>query len=173
MWKSGKGAGTKHLAGLNKLPRDDPELKRIIDELINPAQEEIRWDFPAMVERSALAHMIRTAEQSGIRLIIARHKARPYAEDPDFETDEMRKYTADLAQYLKSHGVHFLDYTHHPELKLEHYGKGSHLKRSTGRPIWTAAMAADLKAILDRPEEVHIILHGNSVISNQPGFFTL
>jgi len=106
------------------------------------------WDFNKAVEHSFLPYMIDIAKESGYQLVVVRHKARVYAEDPTWEQPQHRKYGEDMAAYLASKDIVFLDYTYNPELKLEHYKNGDHLDRTLGRPIWTRLLGEDLKAIL-------------------------
>lgn len=136
------------------------ELERLVKERayaeITP--EEERWNFDQLVESSFLPLMIETARKAGIQLIVVRHRSRAEA---DGRTNGVVRYTAEMANYLKGHGVHFLDYSHLTELTPEHYALGDHLNRGEGRAIWTRALAADLNKLLADPSKIHIILHND------------
>jgi hypothetical protein len=125
-----------------------PEWKYRYDQPEGPPYDCYYWDFNKAVETSFLPHQIELAKKGGYQLVIARYKSRSYADDPNWEPPEVKKFGEDLTRYLKEHGVIFLDYAFHPDIKPEHYGKGDHLTRTVGRPIWTHLVAEDLKAIL-------------------------
>ncbi len=112
-----------------------------------PPPKSYWWDFPKAVKTSILPLTIEAAGKNGFHLVIARHKSRKDAETPDWATAEVKKYEEDLASYLHKNGAIFLDYSHRPELKKEHYSRGDHLNEA-GRVIWTRLMADDLRAIL-------------------------
>jgi hypothetical protein len=52
-----------------------------------------------------------------------------------------------LRNYLEKQGVHFFDYSVHPEITLEMYGKGSHFNER-GRSAWPRLVAEDLKQVI-------------------------
>lgn len=113
-----------------------------------PPTDGYFWDFPKAIKTSFLPAMIELAKEGGYQLIYVRHKSRIYAEKPDWETPEVKKYDEDLAAYLQANRVIFLDYVHRPELTADLYAVGDHLNREAGRTIWTNLMAKDLQAVL-------------------------
>ncbi len=122
------------------------DTKWDVDEL--PPFDGYWWDFNKAVKKSFLPSMVLFAKQQGYKLVIARYKSRKYAEEPNWEPPQVKKYGEDLAAYLHANGVPFLDYVHHPALTKDLYAKGDHLDQETGKPVWTGLMAEDLKAIL-------------------------
>jgi hypothetical protein len=112
-----------------------------------PDFEDYFWDFDKSVGTSFLPDMLQLAKESGYKLILVRHKSRANADNPLWETPRLKEYGDKLAAWCRDNNVVFLDYSNHPDLRPEHYASGDHLSRKTGRPIWTAMMAADLKAV--------------------------
>ncbi len=125
-----------------------PKWEYRYDGKEGPPYDSYYWDFSRAVKTSFLPHMIEQARKGGYKLVILRYKSRKYAEDPGWEPPQVKKYGQDITRYLHENGVIFLDYVYRPELKVEHYGKGDHLRKDIGRPIWTRLMADDLNAIL-------------------------
>ena len=99
------------------------------------------------MKTSLLTDRIQAAKDDGYKLVIVRHKSRKFAEEPNWEPPQVKKYGREMAAYLQRQGIVFLDYEHQPELTIKHYANGDHLNRA-GKAIWTKLMAEDLKAIL-------------------------
>lgn len=132
---------------------DEPVLDKIAyggPALEKEAQSRPEFqDFGANVESSFLPHMIEVAKRKGFKLVVTRHKSRPFAENlAEANTPVCQKYRKDIAAYITERGQVFLDYELEPALKIEHYGNGSHLNRGEGRATFTRLLAEDIKALL-------------------------
>ena len=124
----------------------ESELKALMLSLTDPDQKP--YNFSGNLEKSFLPLIVRRAKEAGIKLIVLRYKTIEFGEErPGVYSDKAMKYAAELAAYLKKEGVPFVDYTLHPEITLDMYGKGSHFNE-LGRAAWTRLVAADLKRFL-------------------------
>ena len=145
------GASKKEIDALRN--GDEPVLDRLaygVPALEKEAQSRPEFqDFKANVEKSFLPHMLEIAKRKGFTLAVTRHKSRSFAENlAEANTPVAQKYRKEMAAYISERGQVFLDYELEPELKIEHYGNGSHLNRGEGRATWTRLLAEDVKALL-------------------------
>ena len=84
-------------------------------------------DFDRDVDRSVLPLMIRDAQEAGIRLCFVRVQRRPVGNRPPEQSRSLRRYVADLRDYVESRGAILIDDTGDPALPLEMYDDGDHV----------------------------------------------
>jgi hypothetical protein len=89
------------------------------------------FDFQASVDSSLLPSMIRHAKEAGVELVFVRIQKRPTKEGPPVQSPALQGYIAQLQSYLARNGAGFYDFTGDPELTLDHYLDGDHI-----RPEW-------------------------------------
>ena len=65
--------------------------------------------------------------------------------------EELEKTVKQQRDYLDESKIPLIDYTENCRIKEEHYGKGDHLNRSSGRRLFISLLANDLSrnALLD------------------------
>lgn len=89
------------------------------------------FDFAGKVETSLLPSMIDLARNAGVELVFVRVQRRPTPTGPRVEAEELQTYLAQLKDYLAFKGAGFYDFTGDPELTLDRYLDGDHI-----RPEW-------------------------------------
>jgi len=94
------------------------------------------YDFDARLPHSLLPSMIKLAKDAGIALVFVRVQRRPTPYGPPAQTPELVRYVAKLQGYLAGNGVGFYDFTGDPELTLDHYLDGDHI-RAAWKPAST------------------------------------
>jgi hypothetical protein len=92
------------------------------------------YDFDAALPRSLLPSMVTLARHAGIQLVFVRVQRRPTVDGPPSQRPELVRYIARLKDYLAGNGAGFYDFTGDPELTLDHYMDGDHIRES-----WRAA----------------------------------
>ena len=110
--------------------------------LYTPAQ----LDFKRQVDKSFLPEMIRLTKERGIQLIVVRIKNQ-MAGTGNSETPAIRRYIADLSDYLDEQGVTFLDYGRDPRLGNEYFKDVLHLNPE-GEIVFTEILAEQLNEVL-------------------------
>jgi hypothetical protein len=101
-------------------------------------------DFDARLPKSLLPSMIKLAKDAGIELVFVRVQRRPLVNGPPPQSAELTRYIGGLKQYLAAQGVGFYDFTGDPELTLDHYLDGDHI-RSEWKPESTDLFLRRLK----------------------------
>jgi hypothetical protein len=89
--------------------------------------DKSHFDFASKVETSLLPSMIKLANDAGVQLVFVRVQRRPTRTEPA----ELKTYLAQLEDYVTFKGAGFYDFTGDPELTLDHYLDGDHI-----RPEW-------------------------------------
>jgi hypothetical protein len=89
------------------------------------------YDFDARLPQSLLPSMIRLAKDAGIELVFVRVQRRPLADGPPPQSTQLMRYMGSLKHYFFTQHVGFYDFTGDPELTLDHYLDGDHI-----RPDW-------------------------------------
>lgn len=89
------------------------------------------FDFAGTVETSLLPSMLKLAKEAGVELVFVRVQRRPTPAGPRAESEELRIYLAQLKDYVTYKGAGYHDFTGDPELTLDHYLDGDHI-----RPEW-------------------------------------
>jgi hypothetical protein len=104
-------------------------------------------DFDHYVDRSVLPLMLRDARAAGITLCFVRVQRRPIGHRPPEQSAALVRYIADLRAYVESQGGVFHDDTGDPNLPLEMYEDGDHV-REDWRPRYTENLYQRLHARL-------------------------
>lgn len=100
-------------------PMEAADLATLIDR---------QTDFDYYVSRSVLPLMLRDARNAGITLCFVRVQRRPIGHRPPEQSPALQEYIARLREYIAANGGVFRDDTGDPELTLEMYDDGDHLK---------------------------------------------
>lgn len=86
------------------------------------------YDFDGMVRNSLLPSMLQMAKDRGVELVFVRVQRRPSGNGPPRQPEELRRYIGKLQQYLHDHGARFYDFTGDPEIGLDDYLDGDHIR---------------------------------------------
>jgi len=86
------------------------------------------YDFDARLPKSLLPSMIAVAKGAGIPLVFVRVQRRPTLSGPPPQPPQLTEYIERLRRYLHKEGVGFYDFTGDPELTLDHYLDGDHIR---------------------------------------------
>jgi hypothetical protein len=123
----GAPAGRKYdeLFDLDKLRSIEADDTAFGDEGIT------QFDFDARVGTSLLPSMVRMAKAAGVSLVFVRVQRRPTKDGAPAQSSELQAYISKLRAYFAANGVEFYDFTGDPELTLDHYLDGDHI-----RPEW-------------------------------------
>ncbi|MDH3349414.1 MAG: hypothetical protein OEM02_15110 [Desulfobulbaceae bacterium] len=121
--------------------------ERLNKDLVNQSQLQAESFKNSKMEerkftptRSFLPHMIEESKKLGVKIFFVRVK-RLRDLDPEAEPEEVKQYINQLSSYLAEENIPFLDFTHQPGLKKEHYIRGDHLTRGAGRTLFTRLLA--------------------------------
>lgn len=106
-------------------------------DLLNAVDRETDFDY--FVDRSVLPLMLRDAKAAGITLCFVRVQRRPLGGRPPEQSQALRRYVEKLKAYVESRGAIFHDDTGDPNLPLEMYDDGDHVKLE-----WTARYTENL-----------------------------
>jgi hypothetical protein len=140
------GLGTKWEKPTLEALGDDTELEELMLSLTDPDLKV--YDFGGNLEKSFLPIIVQRAKEAGIQLVVLRYKTIEFAEErPGIHNENLTTYAAEMAAYFEREGIPLVDYTLHPGLTLDLYGKGSHFNEQ-GRAVWTRIVAADLERVL-------------------------
>jgi hypothetical protein len=104
--------------------------------------------FAAEVEESVLPLMLRDASRAGLRLCFVRVQRRPSGGRPPAESPALRRYVADLREYIEAHGAVFHDDTGDPAMTIDLYGDGDHIA-THAREKYSTLFFNRLKAIFN------------------------
>jgi hypothetical protein len=104
------------------------------DDAATDQNDASLYDFDAALPGSLLPSMIGLAKEAGIQLVFVRVQRRPTAHGPPPQRPELVHYIARLERYLAANGAGFYDFTGDPELTLDHYIDGDHI-----RATWKSA----------------------------------
>ena len=105
------------------------------------------FDFQSRVEKSYLPAMIQLAKDNDVTLSFVRIKRRKVARGIA-EPPRLKRYIADLEQYLDENEVNFFDYTYEPSITFDLYDVGDHLKYPEGANVMTELLAEDMMNVL-------------------------
>jgi hypothetical protein len=106
----------------------NPELfgeRQLMEEDLS-IQSRDSLKFSKWIDRSFLPPIIQIAREKGIRLILVRMKRRSQAMG-ETESESLLAYVNDLREYLAREQVTFIDFSHDPRIRIEHYGRGDHI----------------------------------------------
>jgi hypothetical protein len=140
-------------------------LRRRVNEIFDPVKlrEEIMnesaevtnekpEEFTADPKQNFLAHMVETAKQAGLPLCFVREKRYPLPDGTTPQTEDIRRYTADLRHWVESHGCAFIDLTNDPKPDQTMYTKpGDDHIRKGAKEEATKIYAEKLRPLLRQP----------------------
>jgi len=109
-------------------------------------RKDSEWDFEGQVENSFLPDMIQLAQKNGIQLVFVRGKNARMMNLAD-ETEAMRLYFQQMAEYFSRQDVIYLDFSHTPQLTLDMFLDRIHLNPS-GQKVFTRLVAEALSALI-------------------------
>jgi len=84
-------------------------------------------DFARDVDRSVLPLIMALSREHGLPVCFVRVQRRPVDNQPPTQSPALRRYVADLRQWIESNGAFFHDDTGDPELTLDLYSDGDHV----------------------------------------------
>ncbi|MCI5145657.1 MAG: hypothetical protein D3923_09020 [Candidatus Electrothrix sp. AR3] len=105
---------------------------------------EYKGQMQFLPKKTFLEPIIRLCHDRGISLVLIRVKRRRDLQAGQ-QPLKLLTYMAALKKYFKKNGVYLIDYTENQSIKLQHFGRGDHLNRQSGRQLFTSMLAADLK----------------------------
>jgi hypothetical protein len=118
-------------------PFELSQMKNIegADDFATASRDELfNDDFDARLPQSLLPSMVNLAKDAGITLVFVRVQRRPTLKGPPPQSPQLIRYVAKLRAYLIGNGAGFYDFTGDPELTLDRYLDGDHI-----RADWKAA----------------------------------
>ena len=114
------------------------------------AVDRAQADFAKMLPSSILPPLVRLARANNLRVCFVRARRRPNADgSPAPQPEYLRKYVADLAAWIASQGMLFIDDTPDARLTLDLYEDGDHMKRSA-RPYYTELFNEKVQLLLKK-----------------------
>ena len=124
--------------------------EEIMDESAQVSAEEPE-EFTADPRRNFLPHMVETAKQAGLLLCFVREKRYPQPDGITTQTEDIARYTADLARWVESQGCLFVDLTDNPRPDQSMYTKpgDDHIRREA-KPAATKIYAEKIRPLLRR-----------------------
>lgn len=107
--------------------------------------------FSADPRKNFLPHIVETAAKAGIRLCFVRVRPYPGPENKFQESDELRRYVAQLRNWIESRGCAFIDVTGNQKLSPDMYLRpGDDHIGPWARERATKIYAAELRPLLSR-----------------------
>lgn len=132
-----------HVFSENALNRKLVGERQLIEEDLS-IQSRDSLQFSKWIDRSFLPPIIQIAREKGIRLILVRMKRRREAMGGT-ESESLLAYVNDLREYLAREQVTFIDFSHDPRIRIEHYGGGDHISSEIlFTPMLAEAIRPDL-----------------------------
>jgi hypothetical protein len=124
--------------------------EEIMDESAQVSAEEPE-EFSADPRRNFLPHIVETAKQAGLLLCFVREKRYPQPDGITPQTEDIARYTADLARWVESQGCLFVDLTDNPRPDQSMYTKpgDDHIRREA-KPAATKIYAEKIRPLLTR-----------------------
>jgi hypothetical protein len=124
--------------------------EEIMDESAQVSAEEPE-EFTADPRRNFLPHIVETAKQAGLLLCFVREKRYPQPDGITPQTENIARYTADLARWVESQGCLFVDLTDNPRPDQSMYTKpgDDHIRREA-KPAATKIYAEKIRPLLTR-----------------------
>lgn len=122
--------------------------EEIMDESAQVSAEEPE-EFTADPRRNFLPHIVETAKQAGLLLCFVREKRYPQPDGITPQTEDIARYTADLARWIESQGCLFVDLTDNPRPDQSMYTKpgDDHIRREA-KPAATKIYAEKVRPLL-------------------------
>lgn len=132
-----------HVFSENALNRKLVGERQLMEENLSGLPKD-SLEFSKWIDRSFLPPIIQIAREKRIRLILVRMKRRSQAMG-ETESESLLTYVNDLRKYLAWEQVTFIDFSHDPRIRIEHYGGGDHLSSERlFTPMLAEAIRPDL-----------------------------
>ncbi len=124
--------------------------EEIMDESAQVSAEEPE-EFTPDPRRNFLPHIVETAKQAGLLLCFVREKRYPRPDGITPQTEDIARYTANLARWVESQGCLFVDLTDNPRPDQSMYTKpgDDHIRREA-KPAATKIYAEKIRPLLTR-----------------------
>jgi hypothetical protein len=98
------------------------------DDAASGPDDSALYDFAARLPQSLLPSMVKVAKDAGIKLVFVRVQRRPLPDGPPPQSAQLTRYIGALQRYLAGEGVGYYDFTGDPELTLDRYLDGDHIR---------------------------------------------
>jgi hypothetical protein len=147
-------AGSERIGPLRRQVNQifDPVKLReeIMDESAQVSAEPAE-EFSADPRGNFLPHIVATAKEVGLPLCFVREKRYPLPDGTTPQSEEIRRYTADLARWVESQGCLFIDLTNNPKPDQSMYTKpgDDHIRREA-KAAATKIYADKIRPLLSR-----------------------
>jgi hypothetical protein len=130
----------------------DPVMLR--DEIMDESAQvnaEPPEEFSADPRRNFLPHIVETAKQAGLTLCFVREKRYPRPDGTTPQTEDIARYTADLARWVENQGCLFVDLTSNltPDQSMYTKPGDDHIRREA-KPAATKIYAEKIRPLLAR-----------------------
>ncbi len=140
-------------------------LRRRVNEIFDPVKlrEEIMdesaevsgekpEEFSADPKRNFLPHIVETAQKAGLQLCFVREKRYPLPDGTTPQPEDIKRYMADLRQWVESQGCLFVDLTNDRKPDQSMYTKpGDDHIRKGAKAEATKIYAEKLRPLLRQP----------------------
>ncbi|CAN5469969.1 hypothetical protein BH18VER2_BH18VER2_15710 [soil metagenome] len=140
-------------------------LRRRVNEIFDPVKlrEEIMdesaevsgekpEEFSADPKRNFLPHIVETAQKAGLQLCFVREKRYPLPDGTTPQPEDIKRYMADLRQWVESQGCLFVDLTNNRKPDQSMYTKpGDDHIRKGAKAEATKIYAEKLRPLLRQP----------------------
>ena len=128
-------AGGSRIGPLRRRVNETFDVAKLRDEVMDESTElsgAKAEEFNPDRHHSFLPHMVETAKQAGISLCFVRQKRYPLPDGTVPQSESLRRYIAQLRNWLESQGCTFIDLTNDPEPDQSMYNKpgDDHMRRA-------------------------------------------
>ena len=118
--------GSARIGPLRRRVTETFDVAKLRDEIMNESAEisgEKPEEFDPDAKRNFLPHIVATAKQAGIPLCFVREKRYPLPDGTTPQSEDMKRYMADLRRWVESEGCLFVDLTNNPRPDQTMYTK--------------------------------------------------
>jgi len=148
-------SGSTEIGPLRRQVNKTFDVARLRAEIMNESAEitgEKPENFDPDPKRNFLPHIVAMAKDAGIPLCFVREKRYPLPDGSTPQTEDIRRYTADLRHWIESQGCLFVDLTNNPRPDQTMYTKpGDDHIREEAKPESTKIYAEELRPLLRQP----------------------
>ncbi len=128
-------AGGSRIGPLRRRVNETFDVAKLRDEVMDESTElsgAKAEEFNPDPKHSFLPHMVETAKEAGIPLCFVRQKRYPLPDGTVPQSESLRRYIAQLRNWLESQGCAFIDLTNDPEPDQSMYNKpgDDHMRRA-------------------------------------------
>lgn len=148
-------AGGVRIGPLRRRVNETFDVAKLRDEIMNESAEvtgETPEEFTADPKRNFLPHIIETAKQAGLPLCFVREKRYPLPDGTTPQSEDIRRYMADLRRWVESRGCSFVDLTNNRKPDQSMYTKpgDDHIRKGAKEEV-TKIYAEKLRPLLRQP----------------------